>query len=292
MTEAGIPEGVYNVVTGYGPEAGSALASHPDINHLSFTGSVETGIEVMQHAARNVVPLTLELGGKSPNIVFADADIDSALEGAFKAMFANAGQVCCAGSRLLLEEEIYDSFTEQLLERVQKIQLGPGTENPDMGPLISNTQRERVLEYIRIGGQEGAELLIGGGIPENSACKNGFFVEPTLIGNVENQMTVAQDEIFGPVLSIIRFHDEDEAIHLANESQYGLVAGVWTSSLSRAHKMAAAIEAGQIYINDFFSGSVACPFGGYKKSGFGRERGLEALEHYTQVKNVCIKLEK
>ncbi len=289
-TDAGLPDGVLNVVTGFGKEAGADLASHPEIAHISFTGSLETGIRVMQLAARNVVPLTLELGGKSPNIVFADADLDLALDGSFNAIFANAGQVCCAGSRLLLEDKIYEKFVEKLLAKAKGIRLGPGIEDPDMGPLISEQQRKRVLDYVELGVSEGAEKLLGGGIPDHNTCQRGFFVQPTLLGNVSNRTKVAQEEIFGPVLTIIRFRGEEEAVRIANESQYGLVAGIWTSNLDRAHKMASQIQAGQIYINDFFSGSVASPFGGYKKSGFGRERGMEALRHYTQIKNVCVKL--
>ena len=289
-TDAGLPDGVLNVVTGFGKEAGADLASHPEIAHISFTGSLETGIRVMQLAARNVVPLTLELGGKSPNIVFADADLDLALDGSFNAIFANAGQVCCAGSRLLLEDKIYEQFVEKLLAKAKGIRLGPGIEDPDMGPLISEQQRKRVLDYVELGVSEGAEKLLGGGIPDHKTCERGFFVQPTLLGNVCNRTKVAQEEIFGPVLTIISFRGEEEAVRIANESQYGLVAGIWTSNLDRAHKMASQIQAGQIYINEFFSGSVASPFGGYKKSGFGRERGMEALRHYTQIKNVCVKL--
>lgn len=287
--EAGLPDGVFNVVTGFGEEAGTELASHPGINHISFTGAVETGIKVMQMAAQNVVPVTLELGGKSPNIVFADADLHLAMQGTLKAIFTNAGQVCCAGSRLLLETTIYHEFVEELRQRVKGMRLGPGIQDPDMGPLISAKQQHRVSDYVRRGIEEGAEKLIGGDIPNDDACRRGFFFQPTLMGNVDNRMRIAQDEIFGPILTIIKFRDEDEAARIANDSQYGLVAGIWTSNLDRAHKMASQIQAGQIYINDFFSGSAASPFGGYKKSGFGRERGMEALRHYTQVKNVCIK---
>ncbi len=291
MSEAGIPDGVLNVVPGFGPEAGAALAGHPGINHISFTGSVETGIEVMQRAATNVVPVTLELGGKSPNIVFADADLDLAIEGTIKAIFSNAGQVCCAGSRLLLDDAIYDTFLERLIERTRTIRLGPGMDDPDMGPLISERQRGRVLEYIRLGQEEGGELLLGGKAPEDPACGRGYFVEPTLMAGAPHASRVAQEEIFGPVLTIFRVRSEEEAVRLANDSPYGLVAGVWTSKLERAHKVAAALQAGQVYINDFFIGAVASPFGGYKKSGFGRERGVEALQAYLQVKNVCVRLE-
>ncbi|MCH7526692.1 MAG: aldehyde dehydrogenase family protein [Planctomycetes bacterium] len=291
LAEAGVPAGVFNVVPGFGPEAGAALASHPGVNHVAFTGSVPTGIEVMKRAASNVVPVTLELGGKSPNIVFADADLDAALEGTIKAIFTNAGQICCAGTRLLLEDSIYSGFVQRLIERTERVRLGPGLEDPDMGPLISEKQRRTVLEYIDIGRREGAEVLTGGEAPTDAVCRRGYFVEPTLLAT-SNSARVAQEEIFGPVLTIIRFHNDDEAVRLANDSVYGLVAGVWTSNLDRAHRLASRIQAGQIYINDFFSGTVASPFGGYKRSGFGRERGIEALHHYTQVKSVCIRLKE
>jgi aldehyde dehydrogenase (NAD+) len=290
LAEAGIPDGIFNVVPGLGAEAGAALAGHARLNHISFTGSVSTGIEVMQRAARNVVPVTLELGGKSPNIVFADADLDRALDGTLKAIFSNAGQVCCAGSRLLLQQPIYESFVDELIQRTRRISLGPGWEDPDMGPLISAEHRDHVLDWIELGEREGAELLLGGKAPSIASCPRGYYVEPTLLANVSNAARIAQEEIFGPVLTIFSFRTEEEAIRLANNSRYGLVAGVWTSNLDRAHKVAAQVQAGQIYINDFFSGSVASPFGGYKQSGFGRERGVEALTHYTQIKSVCLRM--
>lgn len=290
LSEAGLPPGVLNVIPGFGEEAGAALASHPEVNHISFTGSVETGIEVMQQAARNVVPVTLELGGKSPNIVFADADLDAAIEGTMKAAFGNAGQVCCAGSRLLLEDNIYDDFVDRCVKRAKQIRVGPGLDDPDMGPLISEQQRQRVLGYVELGQNAGGRVLTGAQAPANPACQHGYFLEPTLIDGVSNTSRVAQEEIFGPVLTVLRFRTMEEATRLANESPYGLVAGVWTSNLDRAHRLAAQIQAGQVYINDFFSGSVASPFGGYKRSGFGRERGVEALQHYTQTKSVSIRL--
>lgn len=292
FAEAGLPAGVYNVVPGVGREAGAALAAHPGVQHIAFTGSVATGIEVMKNAANNVVPVVLELGGKSPNIIFADADVDLAIEGAIKAIFANAGQVCCAGSRLLVEEKFMDTFVPRLIERTRKLRVGPGIDNSDMGPLIAERQRKRVLDYVELGRREGGEVLCGGKAPSDPACSRGFFVEPTLIARVNNCARVAQEEIFGPVLTIIPFRSLDEAIEIANESEYGLVAGVWTNDLNIAHHCANRIQAGQVYINDFFSGSIALPFGGYKRSGFGRERGVEALGHYTQTKSVCVRLTK
>ncbi|MBI4578364.1 MAG: aldehyde dehydrogenase family protein, partial [Planctomycetes bacterium] len=292
MAEAGIPPGVFNVVAGRGSEAGQALVTHPDVNQIAFTGSLEVGIEVMKQAANNVVPVTLELGGKSPNIVFADADLDAAIEGTIKAIFVNAGQICCAGTRLLLDSSIYDRFVERLVERTRRVTVGPGITDPDMGPLVSQKQQQVVLDYIDLGLREGGEVLTGGRKPDQPACRRGWFVEPTLLHKVANTARVAQEEIFGPVLTIIPFRGDDEAVRIANESQYGLVAGVWTSNLDRAHRTAARLQAGQVYVNDFFNTPVASPFGGYKRSGFGRERGLEALYHYTQTKCVCVKLKE
>jgi acyl-CoA reductase-like NAD-dependent aldehyde dehydrogenase len=288
--EAGLPAGVLNVVPGFGPDAGAALARHPLINHLTFTGSVEVGIQVMQMAAANVVPLTLELGGKSPNIVFADADFASALRGALQAIFQNAGQTCSAGSRLLLEEAVHDRFVAALAQEAARLRLGHGLTDPDLGPLVSQEQLERVLTYIECGKQEGAQVMVGGCRAEEGELRRGFFVKPTLFDRVHSSMRIAQEEIFGPVLTILTFRDVDEALGIANNTSYGLVAGIWTRDIGKAHRLAARIKAGQIYINNYFGGGVAAPFGGYKKSGFGREKGLEALQHYTQVKNVCIGL--
>lgn len=292
LHEAGIPPGVMNVISGRGTVAGAALAGHAGIHHVAFTGSVEVGIDVAQRAARNVVPCTLELGGKSPNIVFSDADMDAAVEGAIKAMFVNAGQVCCAGTRLMLEDSIYDAFVERLIARTKRIRVGPGMEDPDMGPLISREQRKSVLEYIELGKREGGRILCGGDVPNDPSCRNGHFVNPTLLDGVANSCRIAQEEIFGPVLTVLRFQTDEDAARLANDSVYGLVAGIWTSNIDRAVRLASRIQAGQVYINDFFSGTVAMPFGGYKRSGYGRERGLEALHHYTQTKAVCAKLKK
>jgi acyl-CoA reductase-like NAD-dependent aldehyde dehydrogenase len=244
----------------------------------------------MRRAAANVTPVTLELGGKSPNIVLADADLPAAVEGALKAGFSNAGQVCCAGSRLLVQERVRDEFLSRLTERVARLRVGPGMDDPDMGPLISQRQQRRVLDYIELGRSEGGTLLCGGAQPGGPGCEGGYFVSPTLIDGVANTARVAQEEIFGPVVTVHPFVTLDEAARLANESPYGLVAGVWTRDLDAAHRLAARIQAGQVYVNDFFSGSVASPFGGYKRSGFGRERGVEAMYNYTQVKSVCVRL--
>jgi acyl-CoA reductase-like NAD-dependent aldehyde dehydrogenase len=290
LAEAGLPAGAFNVVAGFGAEAGAALAGHPCINHVSFTGSVETGISVMQSAAKNVVPVTLELGGKSPHIIFADADLEPALECVVKAMFTNAGQVCFAATRLLVQDKIYDDFVQRCVERTRKIRVGPGLQNPDMGPLISEEQRRRVVGYIELGQSEGGTILTGGKTPSDPACQRGYFLEPTIVAGVSNRAKICQEEIFGPVLTVHRFSSIDDAIRLANDTDYGLAAGVWTTNVNCAHRMAAEIKAGQVFINDYAGGSVASPFGGYKRSGFGRERGVEAMQHYTQIKSVHLRL--
>jgi len=289
--EAGLPAGVLNIVPGFGSDAGAHLASHPGINHIAFTGSVETGTLVMQAAAKNVVPVTLELGGKSPNIVFADARIEDALQGAMKAIFSNSGQVCSAGSRLLVQQDIHDQLVKELVNRTSQLRLGPGLEDPDLGPLVSEEQFQRVLTYVELGKKEGAKAITGGGPATQEKLKRGFFIQPTLFDEVQSGMRIEQEEIFGPVLSILTFRDAEEALEIANGVSYGLVAAIWTRDIGKAHSLAAKIKAGQIYINNYFGGSVGTPFGGYKKSGFGREKGMEALQSYTQVKNVCITLD-
>jgi acyl-CoA reductase-like NAD-dependent aldehyde dehydrogenase len=289
--EAGLPAGVLNVTPGFGPEAGAALAKHPGIHHLTFTGSVETGTRVMQMAAENVVPVTLELGGKSPNIVFADATLEPAIRGALQAIFQNAGQTCSAGSRLLLEESVHDRFVSTLAKETEQLRLGYGLTDPDLGPIVSEEQLERVLSYLEIGKREGATVVTGGTRAEDGELQHGFFIRPTLFDDVQNSMRIAREEIFGPVLTILTFRDSEEALQIANDNPYGLVAGIWTRDISKAHALAARLKAGQVYINNYFGGGVAAPFGGYKKSGFGREKGLEALAHYTQVKNVCVAID-
>lgn len=289
--EAGLPAGVLNIVPGFGPDAGAALAKHPGINHLTFTGSVQTGTVVMQMAAENVVPVTLELGGKSPNIVFADTNFEPAVKSALRAIFQNAGQTCSAGSRLLLEESIHDRFVAALVKETERLRLGHGLSDPDLGPIVSEEQLERVLGYLDVGKREGAKVVTGGSRAEEGELKRGFFVHPTLFDDVQGSMRIAQEEIFGPVLAILTFRGPEEALNIANNTPYGLVAGIWTRDIGKAHYLASRIKAGQIYINNYFGDGVAAPFGGYKKSGFGREKGLEALEHYTQVKNVCVALD-
>ena len=286
----GLPAGVLNVVPGTGSEAGAALASHPDINQLTFTGSVDIGIGVAKMAAENVVPVVMELGGKSPNIVFADADLDLAVQGVANAIFQNAGQTCSAGSRLLVERKSHDALVTRLADRAKSMRVGPGVSDPDMGPIISKRQLDTIEGYVKIGRDEGASVAAGGGRPSDPALGRGFFYQPTLLDQVSADMRVAQEEIFGPVLSIIGFDDLEEAAALANRSQYGLVAGVWTRDINKAMAVSSQIKSGQVYVNTYGAGGgVELPFGGYKKSGYGREKGLESLASYTQVKNVCVK---
>ena len=289
--KCGLPPGVLNVLPGSGPEAGAALASHPDINQLTFTGSVEVGILVAKAAAENIVPVVMELGGKSPNIVFADCDFDVTVQGVANAIFQNAGQTCSAGSRLLVHKNAHRTLVDKLVQRTKAMRLGPGISDPDMGPIITQKQRETVEQYVEIGKREGATVVAGGARPTDAALARGFYYEPTLLDGVAPDMRVAQEEIFGPVLSIMTFDSLEEAATLANRSAYGLLAGVWTSDINKALALANRIKAGQIYVNTYgAAGGVELPFGGYKKSGYGREKGLEALASYTQVKNVCVRI--
>jgi aldehyde dehydrogenase (NAD+) len=288
--ECGLPPGVLNVVPGSGSEAGAALASHPDVNQITFTGSVDVGVSVAKMAAENVVPVVMELGGKSPNVVFADADLDLTVQGVSNAIFQNAGQTCSAGSRLLVERQAHDQLVERLKSKAASMRVGPGIEDPDMGPIISKRQLETIEQYVDVGRREGAEVVAGGARPDGARLKGGNFYQPTLLDRVASDMRVAQEEIFGPVLAIITFDSIEEAAAIANRSQYGLVAGIWTRDINKALTLAAKIKSGQVYINTYGAGGgVELPFGGYKKSGYGREKGLEALASYTQVKNVCIK---
>lgn len=281
--EVGIPDGVLNVVPGFGNEAGAPLSEHPDVDGVSFTGSVPTGIEVGKSAIENVTNVHLELGGKSPNVVWPDADLDSAVDSTMTAIFANAGQVCSAGSRLIIHEDVKEEFLDELTSRVEEMDIDSGEVDPDMGPLVSAGHFEKVTDYLEVGKAEAGEPLIGGGVLD----RDGYFVEPTVFTGVENDMRIAQEEIFGPVLSVIEFTTEEEAMKIANDIEYGLVAGIHTQNMGRAHRFARDAQAGQIYINEWFAGGEETPFGGYKGSGFGREKGLAAVDAYTQVKNVC-----
>jgi acyl-CoA reductase-like NAD-dependent aldehyde dehydrogenase len=287
-TEAGVPGGVVNVVTG-GRETGAALASHPDVNHITFTGSVPTGIAIMKAAAEHVVPVTLELGGKSPNIILADADLERAAASSATTLMQNSAQTCTAPTRLLLEASAHDRFVKILAGKIAAIRLGRGLDDPDMGPVVSERQMKRVLGYIEAGAKDGAKAVAGGGRATSGGLANGYFVEPTLLDNVGRGSLVEQEEIFGPVLTVTTFTSVEEAIAIANGTPYGLVTGIWTRDLSKALTLASAIKSGQVRVNAYsVEGSIGLPFGGYKRSGFGREQGVEALANYTQVKNVMI----
>jgi len=291
--EIGLPAGVLNVVTGYGREAGAALANHPDVNQLTFTGSVQTGITIMEAAAKNVVPVTLELGGKSPNIVFADANLEDAATWVLKSITQNAGQTCSAGARLVVEESIKDEFTQMIVEKMEKLTLGHGIDDPDIGPIISKKQLDTILKYMEIAKDEGLSILTGGERALDGELAKGYFFKPTIITGVKQHHRLACEEVFGPVLSILTFNTVNEAIQIANGTEYGLVTGVWTTNVNKAHYLARKIRAGQIFINNYgASGGVEMPFGGYRKSGFGREKGLETLRQYTQLKNIAVKISK
>jgi aldehyde dehydrogenase (NAD+) len=285
----GLPPGVLNVVLGTGEGCGAALVSHPKVRKLAFTGSVRAGREIGKIAAERIVPLTLELGGKSPNIIFEDADMSAAIPGALRAFIVNAGQVCLAGTRLLVQASVHDQVLAGLVEAVKQVKVGPQGDAM-VGPLTTRAQYERVKSYFEIARQDGAQLAAGGELIKNETWGDGWFLPPTIYTGVTNSMRIAREEIFGPVLVVIPFKDEAEAIQIANDTDYGLAAGLWTQNLSRAHRVAAAIEAGQIYVNEYMAGGVETPLGGYKNSGYGREKGVEALHHYTQLKCVTIKL--
>jgi aldehyde dehydrogenase (NAD+) len=285
--EAGLPDGVLNIVTGYGPTAGAALAEHMDVDKIAFTGGSATGRIIMQAASKNLKRISLELGGKSPNIVFADSDIDSAVDGAMTGIFFNQGEVCCAGSRLFIEKSIHEEFIDKLSNKAANMRVGnPEDTGTQMGAQVSKEQFDKILGYIDTGKQEGAELVTGG----ERCGEKGYFIRPTIFDAVDNNMKIAKEEIFGPVVSAITFDDVDEVVRQSNLSVYGLAAAVWTKDIKKAHRLARDLKAGTIWINTYNSFDAASPFGGYKQSGFGRELGVHALELYTQVKSVWINL--
>jgi aldehyde dehydrogenase (NAD+) len=287
--EAGFPPGVVNVITGFGNEAGTALVEHPLTKKITFTGSDSTGKIINQQAAKFLKHVSLELGGKSPNIIFADANLDDAVNGAVSGIFAATGQTCIAGSRLLVQDSIYDELVQKLVTLSKTAKMGdPMSSDTQIGPVTTRPQYEKILSYIDIAKNEGAKLLMGGEVATRPECGNGWFIEPTIFGDVNNKMRIAQEEVFGPVLSIIRFKDEAEAIQIANDSRFGLGAGVWTSDIGRAFRMSEKIKSGTVWVNTYRAVSFMAPFGGFKESGLGRENGIEAIQSYLETKCVWI----
>jgi phenylacetaldehyde dehydrogenase len=287
IQEAGFPDGVVNIVPGYGETAGAALAAHPDVDKVAFTGSTEVGKLIVNAASGNLKKVSLELGGKSPNVVFGDVDVDSAIAGSASAIFFNHGQCCCAGSRLYVENGIFDKVVEGVADRAGKINVGSGLDTTtDMGPLVSEEQLNRVCNYLESGVSEGAKAVVGG----SRHGDKGYFVKPTVLVNTDEKMKVVQEEIFGPVVTAIPFKDGDDLVRKANDTVYGLAAGIWTKDIQKAHRLASQLRAGTVWINCYNIFDAALPFGGYKQSGWGREMGHDALEMYTETKAVCTAL--
>jgi phenylacetaldehyde dehydrogenase len=287
IQEAGFPDGVVNIVPGYGETAGAALAAHPDVDKIAFTGSTEVGKLIVHAAAGNLKKVTLELGGKSPNIIMADADLDVAIPGAASAIFFNQGQCCCAGSRLYVDEKVYDKVVDGIAAQASKIRVGNGFEpSTQLGPLVSEEQLNRVCGYLDSGFSEGAKAVAGG----RKVGDKGYFVQPTVLVNTTESMKVVQEEIFGPVVTATPYKDLQELMPRANDTVYGLAAGIWTKDISKAHTIAAEMRAGTVWINCYNIFDAALPFGGYKQSGWGREMGHEALELYTETKAICARV--
>ena len=292
VEEAGFPPGVVNVVTGFGADVGTPMVEHPKVAKIAFTGSDATGRRIYEAAARGMKAVTMELGGKSPNIVFEDADLESAVFGVISGIFAATGQTCLAGSRLLLQSSIYDEFTKKLVEVASSAKMGnPAEPDTQIGPVATIPQYEKVLSYLDIGCREGAKVLLGGKKASAPECGTGWFVEPTIFGEVDNSMRIAREEIFGPVLSIIRFDTEEDAIRIANDTEFGLAAGVWTRDMRRAMQVPARLQAGTVWVNTYRTMSFMSPFGGYKQSGIGRENGMEMIREYMQVKSVWLNVD-
>lgn len=290
LMRAGLPSGVLNVVTGAGADVGAPLVSHPLVRQVTFTGSCPTGIEVMRAAARNVTSVLPELGGKSPCVVLADADIDAAVDGVMNAIYENAGQICSSATRLVVERKIHARILERLVRRASALRLGHGLRRPDMGPVSSAEHRTKIASFVDGARMRGLEIATGGSATTDPETGRGWFFEPTIIDNVPVGDTVAQEEIFGPVLAMQVVDDADEAVAVANSTRFALVAGIYTRDLASAHRLARRIDAGQIYINEYFAGGIALPFGGNRMSGFGREKGVDALRTYSKLKSVAVRI--
>ena len=290
LSRAGLPAGVCNVVTGTGAEAGGPLVSHQDVRHVTFTGSVPTGIRVMQSAAANVTSVVLELGGKSPVVVMADADMDAAVEGVLGAIYENAGQICSAGSRLVVERGVHAELIERLAKRAAGLKLGHGLRRPQVGALNSAAHLDKVAGYVEAARERGVSVVTGGERAADPESGSGWFFQPTILDAVKADDPVIQEEIFGPVLSVQVVDGEEEAVAVANGTDFGLVAGIYTRDFGRAHRMARDIDVGQVYINEYFAGGIEVPFGGNKLSGFGREKGFAALRSYTRTKSLTAKI--
>lgn len=290
--EAGVPPGLFNVVQG-GAATGQGLCQHHDVAKVSFTGSVPTGRKIMEMAAKGIKPVTLELGGKSPLVIFSDCDLGNAVKGALMANFLTQGEVCCNGTRVFVQKEILDKFTEEVVKQTQRIKIGdPLLEDTRMGPLINRPHLDRVLGFVKLAKEQGAKVLCGGDpyVPEDPKLKDGYYMRPCVLTDCRDDMTCVKEEIFGPVMSILSFDTEAEVLERANDTTFGLAAGVFTRDIQRAHRVVAELQAGMCFINNYNVGPVELPFGGYKKSGFGRENGRVTIEYYSQLKTVYVEM--